>query len=131
MSVEKFSTQQLGFPFTFIKGIREKVNEIIETARGILTDKVSATGNLVEINATRGSVTTEVLTNPANIAAFITVNNNKVKAGDIVLSSISYSSASFTVISATLVTTGQIQFEIYNPGSVALNGPATINFIVL
>lgn len=132
MAVQVFSSNQLGFPFTFIKAVREKINEIITASKGILQDKQTATGNTVTLNTSKGAVTSASLTTAAGASQDITVNNTEVEAGSVVLSNLSYTGNGIPVLNVTTVSDGQVVFTVTNlAGAAALNAAVTINYIVI
>lgn len=87
----------------------------------------TATGNSVTINAGSGVITTAALTTAQNASTAITLANDRIAAGDMVLCTVDPGASAGTPFCANaLVTTGQVVFSVGNTNAAALNAAVKI-----
>lgn len=93
----------------------------------------TATGNSVTINNGAGIVTTAALSTAAGATQAITVSNNRVAVGDLVLASVDANGSTGTpVVTSAAITANQIVVTLQNiHASVAFNGALKVYFLVL
>jgi hypothetical protein len=103
--------------------------------QGIATEMGTATASsgAATCNDLIGKITTESLSTAAGGEYTLTLTNNKIAAGDIVLASVdALSSAGTPGIGGCNVSAGQVVITITNlHASAAFNGPVQINFMVI
>lgn len=94
--------------------------------------EATASGDSVVLNKAAGTVTTKALTTAAGAVYGITLTNDVIKAGNIILASLARGTATdgAPVISTIAVSDGSAVFSIVNAGAEALNGTLKINFAV-
>ncbi len=86
----------------------------------------------VTINKYTGQITTVALTTAAGAEEVFTVNNNKVRATDVVVVSTTYSGAGTPAVSVKGVANGSFVIVITNlHASAALDAAMTINFAIV
>jgi len=109
-------------------------NMIMELA-GLASDigTATATTGAATLNAMIGQVTSEALTTGAAAEYTLTVTNDKIAAGDIVLASVDANgSAGSPNIGECTVTAGQVVITVSNThASAAFDGAIKINFVVI
>lgn len=103
-----------------------------------LSDSVStasATSNAATLNAQLGTITTEALTTAQDATYTLTLTNNFVGTGSIVMASLALGTSSTGTPVLTRVTpgAGSVVFIVYNKhaSAVALNGTLKISYVVL
>jgi hypothetical protein len=98
---------------------------------GTVTQTTSAS-TPVTINKYAGQITTVALTTAAGAEEEFTVNNDKVKATDVVVVSTTYGGAGTPAVSVKGVANGSFKVVITNlHASTALNAAMTINFAII
>lgn len=88
--------------------------------------------NTPSFNAGSGSITTAALSNTTNTLTAITLTNNRVAVGDMVLCTVDpLASAGGAFCASAAVTAGQVVFQVGNGAAAALNSAVKINFVVI
>lgn len=92
----------------------------------------TAVAGAATLNNRFGKVTSEALTTAAAASYTLTLTNSQVKAGDIVVASASYGTATTgePVVTRVAVTDGQIVFTVKNvSAATAVNGTIVVNYM--
>lgn len=107
------------------KVLRERIFRTMGT-------KTAAAG-AATLSALQGKITTEALTTAAAAAYALTLTNDQIAAGDIVLASVAYGTATagVPVISRVTPAAGSVVIVISNEaGAAALDGTLVVSFVV-
>lgn len=108
---------------------------LVVDAKGLVLDKVSGTAssNALTIHGQQGVVTTEALTTAAGSAQAITITNNKVSVGDIVVVTRNGGTSTTGTLEINAVCTANtLTITLTNRhASAAFNGTFILGFLVI
>lgn len=101
---------------------------------GAFTATATGTGgtSTATLNRAAGMITTDAITTAAAASHVLTLTNNRVAAGDMILATVNggTNTAGFPILSA-VASANTITFSLGNDGADAFNGNVKIAFLVL